>query len=101
MPPGISGPGIAQPPSLKAAVSVPPGFVNPVLQPPLPPGLASGTVVAGIPYGMMALPNEGIKTVVFVKGIPAEADNNLMSSILSRCGKVHASLASLHDFIEC
>jgi hypothetical protein len=40
---------------------------------------------------MMALPNEGIKTVVFVKGIPSEADNNLMSSVLSRCGKVRAS----------
>jgi hypothetical protein len=49
---------------------------------------ASGTAVPGVPYGMMALPNEGGKTVVFVKGIPSEADNNLMSSILSRCGKV-------------
>ena len=52
---------------------------------------ASGTAVPGVPYGMMALPNEGGKTVVFVKGIPSEADNNLMSSILSRCGKVRPS----------
>ena len=52
---------------------------------------APGSAVPGIPYGMMALPNEGVKTVVFVKGIPSEADNNLMSSILSRCGKVRPS----------
>jgi hypothetical protein len=89
MPPGAAPPGLIQHSASKPA---PPGFVNPnVLQPPLPPGLPLGSAAPGIPYGMMALPNEGVKTVVFVKGIPSEADNNLMSSILSRCGKVRVT----------
>ncbi len=76
---------------------MPPVFASPVLQPPLPPGVA-GNAVAGVPFGMMALPNEGAKTVVFVKGIPSEADNNLMSSVLSRCGKVIISHLLMYVF---
>ena len=96
MPPGLAPPGLA-PPSISKPPSMPPAFASPVLQPPLPPGVA-GSAVAGVPFGMMALPNEGAKTVVFVKGIPSEADNNLMSSVLSRCGKVSNSRFLLSAF---